>query len=498
MQTEDGAMSHQPGSGAGRQKAPADDVTTASSIITESADKLWQIRGHVVQPEKRVPVVKDVDVVVAGGGIAGIIAALAATRFGAKTLIIEAFPSLGGNMGVGMFCGGGLHLALHNPEAFPNGLGGIPEQYNSRVVGGEDRAVGSDYFRDSQAVSYVTSRMMEEAGIEQLLSSVVSGAIKEGNKVRGVFVENKCGTLAIRSKVVIDCTGTADVADRAGAEVIELPLNPSAGTFFAIAEVEWQRYQEALESYGVGTEEDRAWLHANLPEMYRAGVKPFMPWAREAWEAGEFRIVETVDGFASLEITMKGPSRTPFVRFRTRVNGRFHPGDGLALSRIDQKMRAYIYEFAAFMRKRVPGFENSYLLLISPFTHPRGGKSVVSERIVTVEDVQNSARFDDVALIFYDDKKYYPGGCDVPYRALVPKDVDGLLAAGKSAVKRGPQMRVRHVVQLMGQAAGVAAALAVKHGVEPRHVDVKELQKILHELGADLGPQERLEELGLV
>jgi len=475
--------------------APADDVTTASSIITESADKLWQIKGHVVQPEKRVPVVRDVDVVVAGGGIAGIIAALAAARFGAKTLIIEAFPSLGGNMGVGMFAGGSLHLALSNPEAFPNGLGGIPAQFNSRVVRGEERNVGTRYFRDSQEVSYVAVKMMEEAGIDILLSSVVSGAIKEGNKVRGVFVENKSGTLAIRSKVVIDCTGTADVADRAGAEVLELPLNPSAGTFFAIADADWERYQEALESYGEGTEEDRVWLHANLPEMYRAGVKPFMPWARDAWEAGEFRIVDTVDGFASLEITIKRPGLTPFVRLRTRVNGRFHPGDGLALSRIDQKMRAYIYEFAAFMRKRVPGFENSYLLMISPFTHSRGGKSVVSEHVVTVEDVQNSARFDDAVLIFY---AGFPGGCDVPYRALVARDVDGLLAAGKSAVKRGPQMRVRHVAQLMGQAAGIAAALAVKHGVEPRHIDVKELQRILHELGTDLGPQERLKELGLV
>ena len=81
---------------------------------------------------------------------------------------------------------------------------------------------------------------------------------------------------------------------------------------------------------------------------------------------------------------------------------------------------------------------------------------------------------------------------------LLPRTVDGLLAAGKSAVRRGPQFRVRYSCQLMGQAAGVAAALAVKHGVEPRAIDVRELQRILHDLGAEMGSEARLRELGII
>ena len=80
---------------------------------------------------------------------------------------------------------------------------------------------------------------------------------------------------------------------------------------------------------------------------------------------------------------------------------------------------------------------------------------------------------------------------------LLPKKIDGLLAAGRSAVKRGPQLRQRYSMQLMGQAAGVAAALAVKQNVEPRDIDIKELQKALHALGSEVCSQDRLKELGI-
>ena len=80
---------------------------------------------------------------------------------------------------------------------------------------------------------------------------------------------------------------------------------------------------------------------------------------------------------------------------------------------------------------------------------------------------------------------------------LLPKKIDGLLAAGRSAVKRGPQLRQRYSLQLMGQAAGVAAALAVKQNVAPRDIDIKELQKTLHALGSEVCSPDRLKELGI-
>ena len=477
--------------------AHIDEASAAGSNLRRCGADLWQVSEYVERSAVEVPVIYEVDVVVAGAGITGMMAALGAARQGAKTLLVESFSSLGGNTGPGMFAGGSNATRLRNPNAYPDGIGGVPAEFNRRVVGGECRMVGSDYFRDSQAVSCVAARMMEEAGVTILLSSTVTDVIKEGNKVRGVFVENKSGTQAIRSTVVIDCTGTADVADRAGASVIKMPANPGMGVFFAISGADTDKYVEALEDRGKLSEDDWRWLAEHAPGQMNAD---FMPWARQAWEADEFQLVQTVDDFAVLEVTSpnrKAYGDPPLLRWRTRVNGRFDPGDGLALSRIAQRMWPYLYEFVEFLNKRVPGFENAYLFAVSPYFHSRGGKSIESVRLVTFDDVAKSTRLDDVICIFYGDAKR-PDGCDIPYRMLLPVEVDGLLAAGRSAILRGPTLRTRFRVQLMGQAAGVAAALAVKNGVEPRDIDIKQLQKILHSLGCEMGPDARLEELGII
>ena len=237
--------------------------------------------------------------------------------------------------------------------------------------------------------------------------------------------------------------------------------------------------------------DDKAWAKD------RDGAAPYMPWARQAWEAREFRIVDVVDDFATLEITMKPPLwvHPRLQRGRTRINGNWNPGDALALSRINQRMHPYLYHFVEFLRNRVPGYQNAYLHVVSPYTHARGGKCIEAEYTVTGDDVLNDARFDDVIYKFWSAS---PAGCDIPYRAMIPRKIDGLMAAGRSAMKRGPQFRVRFSCQLMGQAAGVAAAMAVQRGIQPRAVDVKELQRSLHALGSNMGPEERLKELGII
>lgn len=472
---------------------PLDEASNVGTGLTGTGGDLWQVKEHVERPVKNVPVIHDLDVAVAGGGVTGIIAGLTAARQGAKTIVVEPFASLGGNMGPGMFAGGSLHLALHNPEAFENGLGGIPQEFNDRVVDHQDRFVGSDYFRDSKAVPYVATKMLGEAGSEMLVSTMVTDVIKEDGKVRGLFVENKSGTAAVKSKVVIDCTGTADIADRAGAPVIENPKDPSMGVFFAIAGFDDARFQKSLKDRGDLSEDDQKWVDEHAP-----GSEQYMPGVRKAWESGEFKIVDRVDNFATLEVAMKKPGGDPpLIKARTRVNGHYHPGDGLALSRIQQRMEIYIYDFVSFLAKYVPGFEKSYLFLTSPYFQARGGKCIESERVVTADDVLQGARFDDVVYTYYCDKRFVEGGCDIPYRMFVPKQIDGLLAAGRSATWRGPQLRQRYSMQLMGQATGAAAALAVKTGVEPRNVDIKQLQKTLYDLGSEMAPTKRLQELGL-
>ena len=471
----------------------ADEISLSTGGLPGTGEDLWKdVTQEVERPAKDIPVVHDVDVAVVGGGVAGSIAALAAARQGAKTLVIDRFSSLGGNMGVGLWAGASIHLALSNPDAFPNGIGGVPADFADHVLQGEDRNVGfGAYFRDGQAIKAVLVEMLEDAGGEALLDAFVSDVIMDGDKVRGLFVETKSGTLAVKCKVAIDCTGTADVADRAGAPLIVRPTHPSAGVCFAVNNVDYGRYEQALKDRGELSEDDKEWA------KQRSGAMPYMPWARQAWDADEFYIVDVVDDFATLEMTVKPPTWSdPRIQCnRTRVNGAWNPGDALALSRINQRMHSYIYRFVEFLSARVPGYENAYLLIVSPFTHARGGKCIDSVYSVTGDDVNADARFDDVIYKFWRESKE---GCDIPYRMMLPRRIDGLLAAGRSAMNRGPQFRARYSCQLMGQAAGVAAALAVRSGVEPRDIDVKALQSILHSLGSNMGPDERLRELGII
>ncbi len=118
-----------------------DEVSMAGPRLTASGADLWKsVTATVRRPARTVPLLAETEVLVAGGGVTGIIAALAAARSGARTFLVESFSMLGGNMGPGVFAGGSLHLALHNPEAFPRGLGGIPAEFNRRVVSGAARA----------------------------------------------------------------------------------------------------------------------------------------------------------------------------------------------------------------------------------------------------------------------------------------------------------------------------------------------------------------------
>ena len=186
----------------------------------------------VVEQEKKVPVAYDVDVAVAGSGVAGCFAAIAAARSGVETLLVDRFAYPGGNMGPGMIAGGSLTGGAF--KHLNGGFTGIPREFIQRHVelgGGtvpESPNLGDlppsphpgDYAKDSGIVSYTLLKMLEEAGVRCLFSTFIADPIVEDDRVCGLFVENKSGRRAVRAKVVVDATGEADVAMRAGAAMI--------------------------------------------------------------------------------------------------------------------------------------------------------------------------------------------------------------------------------------------------------------------------------------
>jgi len=456
-----------------------------------------QAAQTVFERGKSVPVAYDVDVVVCGGGISGTIASISAARAGARTLVIDRFGRFGGNMGPGFFGGGSVHYSIHtsaggeDTEALVNrvGLGGVPEDFLRRIiyarpnaaqmskatrdelermhlnipglrVGGGGKGLPG-YAVDSLATSHVAFQMMKEAGVEMLLSAYVADPIMKGNKVRGVFVETKSGRLAVKAKVVIDATGEGDVAFRAGAPMLN--RSPNCGVAFAVKGIDWALYQK----HGKPKERDGFTYKRPIPGYPDAGIK-----------IGQ---KQPTDGIA-------------FARTGGGADG-IDFSDAKQVTIIEREHRMHVYEYVAFMRKHSPGWKNAYLLMVAPYIGARGGRTINPERRVTHADVSARRKFPDVIYIYFHDKSR--NFCDVPYRILLPKKIDGLLTAGRSSLYYGPNLRQRWSVMLNAQAAGMAAAQCVADRVEPRKLNVKKLQKALLAAGCPLGEGKRLEELGL-
>lgn len=482
--------------------------------------------GESVEVKKSVPVVCEVDVLVVGSGIAGSTAAVVAAREGARTMVVDRFGRPGGNMGPGLI-GGAPNLELSESMA-KTGMPGIPGEFVRRCERYCNARLLNHYFRDSQVISYVWLKMMQESGVELMFNTYAADPIMEGDKVIGLLVENKSGTQAIKAKVVIDATGDADVAFRAGAPVDNGSSLFHPGIYFAMANVNVEKYEKEAVQKELGAE-DLNWVEGlpgaeSIVGKRLEHLKPLIPYYRKAWQSGKYKFIQKIDNqwsilcdhgiFRSISGVQYVPD--PLRKGRYSILGAMvgvggpkdkqnveTSGSASLMNKLEVSSRIFIFETAQFLRKYVPGFEESYLHFVAPYFHARGGRSIVSEYSLTMKDVEKQQRQDDV--IFIADKHngdygYTPERTfDFPYRQLLPRKVDGLLAAGRSAIIQPPVTRVRWMVFLMGQAAGVAAALAARKDVIPRELNVKELQSLLyHNYQVPFGDKKRLRELGLI
>ena len=480
--------------------------------------------SEMIELKKSVPVVADVDVIIVGAGIAGSAAAVAAGRNGAKTIVVDRFGCPGGNMGPGMV-GGASTLEL--PESMSEGIPGIPGEFVKRCEEYCNAHLLAHYFRDSQVVSYVWTQMMQEAGVRFMYNTYAGDPIMEGNRVTGLFVENKNGTQAIRAKVVVDATGDADVAARAGVPTDGGRRNFHPGTYWAMANVDIDRYLDARSA--TPRPEDVRWAesidesidrpHPSLSGMAKSrNIGPLFPYYRAAWESGEYKFVQEIDGLGYVSADhgiFRAVSGFPdplrigkygIIGAMACVWRNENPtsGDTEIMTALEVKSRNFIFETAQFLIRRVPGFEKAYLHIIAPYFNTRGGRSIISEYPVTLEDARQEREFDDVVFrachrLLGTHPVRYETSYDFPYRQFLPRGVNGLLATGRSCIVQPPVMRIRWMVLLMGQASGVAAALAARSDTTPRELDVKELQSLLyHKYQAPLGDEKRLQELGII
>lgn len=480
---------------------------------------------QTIRVERQILVTHTVDVLVAGSGIAGCVAAVAAARQGATTMVVDRFGYPGGNMGPGLICGA---PDLELPPMFAGGLPGIPGELVARCEASDKAPLLRHYFRDAQSLTYNWLRMFQEAGVHHLGNVYAADPLMDGQRVTGLIVETKDGPRAIRARVVVDATGDADVAFRAGAATDPGTGLFSPGLYFALANVDIDQYRN--EVYDVEPDAaDVGWMQQVAPDGF--GRSPYLStlarYYRQAWEAGSYRFYADEPGLglvycdhglfqgvvgvqARQDPLRAGPYGLVGAMVGYRGPRQEHTsGSPEVMNRIETASRLFAFETARFLVDYVPGFERAYLLMVSPYFGCRGGRSFIPAYRLTPEDVAAGRRHPDVVFLGgrhaihahkgRQAEVEYDGTFDWPYRQLLPQQLDGLLGAGRAAIVPPPGLRIRWQMLLSGQAAGVAAALAAHHGVVPRQLDVGALQRVLyHEYGVPLAEDTaRLAELGL-
>ncbi|PIU63494.1 MAG: hypothetical protein COS85_15955 [Armatimonadetes bacterium CG07_land_8_20_14_0_80_59_28] len=475
----------------------------------------------ITEPAKERPVLYDVDVAVAGAGLCGTFAAIASGRCGARTLVIDRFPSVGGNIGPGMIVNGGLDREVDG--TVPGGFSGMSKEFIERVralrSGPADR-----YPEDASICSFVALEMMRETDVHVLLSSAASDPIMEGNLVKGLFVECPSGRVAVRARVTIDGTGEASMAARAGAPMIRYLapndsdvdyirqpyLNNNCPTYYndtqllcIVGGVDLRQFEEYGKRETELVEADEAWgRETRVIESYPAAMIPALHLADAVGEFVAWReLTPGVRLSTGRNFVDCGGS---VVLLHITCSGAIDPTDAKLMSLLETEMRSQAFKAVAFYRKYAGGFENAYPLTCSTFLGMRGGPHIEGEHTLTPEESFAGRKCDDV--LYRNIHEHLHGGVesgfDVPYAITIPKGIDGLLVCGRGAayLRRGHDptgMRARPSMMVFGECVGIAAAVAALDGTTPRKVDIRRVQRKLVETGVCLGEPERLRELGL-
>lgn len=435
--------------------------------------------GAFTEAKRQIEILGDYDVIVAGGGPAGTCAGLAAARSGMKTLLIEQFNCLGGMATIGLH----QKIAVYFAEGgSPEIAGGIPREIAARAVKEHE----ADYrpgglFVEIEEFKYMLDRMAEESGLEVLFYSQVADVIATNSTVQGVILNNKSGRFAARAKVVIDCTGDADVAFRAGCRMMR--GRPEDGRMqpvtlmYRVGGVDWPRAAKYWQ-------EDHQ-LRQFCEKAVAAGLMG--PWQSQLM--GFWWIPSRPDQVGVNFTHMHLDGSSAFDMTRASIEG-----------------RKQVREAVGAMRKLIPGFEKSYLIDTAAYVGVRETRRIFGEYVLTADDIKAQTIFPDsigLGAAFIDihntegpgmDRRsgytLPPGGYySIPYRTLVPESVDGLLVAGRchsATHEAAGSTRWMTQCMIMGQAAGTAAAISIGDGVATRAVDVTRLQEKLKRDGAIL------------
>jgi len=439
------------------------------------------------EPVRETPVFGEFDVVVLGGGPAGIAAATAAARGGCATLLVEDYGFLGGMgtaAGVTNFCGlhanvrGEIRQVVHGIADDlldrMRRLGGLSEPH--LLFGG--RIAAQAY--DNAAFKIAADEVVVDSRAQLLFHARAVGVVmRSADTIEALLIETRSGRRAVRGSTFIDCSGDGDLAAWAGAA-----------------------FEKGMDGHDM--------LYPST--MFRVnGVDPVR--AGDAWNHFGRLMAEAEERGRTF------PRRTPIIRpqknpteWRANVTQLANPDgspvdatDAEQLSRAEVDGRRQIVDFFGFLRESAPGFENAYILEIAPQVGVRETRRIVGDYQLTEADVLGCASFDDTIgvngwpieahvagdIVFkWQDSPDGRGYNQLPYRMILPRGIDNLLVAGRCAsmTHMGQSAaRVSGACFVMGQAAGTAASLASDLGTTPRQLGAARLQEALARDGVFLG-----------
>jgi hypothetical protein len=458
----------------------------------------------IEESSRKVPVLAETEVLVVGGGPAGISAALAASRQGVDTMLVERYGCFGGVITQAMI--GTIAWYRYAKTIDAGGIGAEFEQTAKEMGASIDifgKIKNKDMIAtleqegligngkptyevlDTEVFKFVADYLIQEAGITPLLHCYVTDAIMEGNKIIGVITESKSGRQAILAKRVIDATGDADVAFHAGVsfrkspknELMEVTVNFGCSGI-NIGKFLMHIYLNPGKIGDWGEIQDENAFSTYL-------VEPF----NKARTAGEIPQDVTIESYWT-NYTDAGEI--------TSFNGihmkNIDPTDVWDLTKAEIEGRQRVIWAVNALKKYTPGFKKARLRTIGASLGTRESRKIIGEYTITEQDVRNQARFEDSIGIcpeFIDGYgiaimpttgRYF----QVPYRILIPQRVENLLVAGRCVAGD----KVSHAATrqmccciVTGQGAGVASAVSIKDNIHVRNIDIIKVQDILAKQG---------------